>query len=65
MAGFLGLKLESTKEGQMVLSQTGLIDRILSVMYMTECNSKYTSVEKIPLGKDVDSDPCMEEWEYR
>ena len=49
----------------MLLSQTGLIERILSVMDMTECNRKYTPADKIPLGKDVDGDPYMEEWDYR
>ena len=65
MAGFLGLKIDRTKEGQVLLSQTGLIDGILIVMDMTDYNRKYTLADKIPLGKDVDGDMCMEEWEYR
>ena len=61
MAEFLGLKIYRTKEGQVVLSQTGLIYQTLSVMDTIECNHKYTPAENIPLGKDVDGDPCMEE----
>ena len=60
MAKCLGLKIDRTKEGQVVLSQTGLIERILSVMNMTECNHNYTPSDKITPGKDVDGDLCME-----
>ena len=64
MAGFLGLHMDKSKEGVVILSQTGLINRILSVMAMEECNPKYTPADKVPVGKDIDGDPCMEEWEY-
>ena len=61
MAGFLGLHMDKSKEGVVILSQTGLINRILSVMTMEECNPKYTPVDKVPVAKDIDGDPCMEE----
>ena len=64
MAGFLGLHMDKSKEGVVVLSQTGLINRILSVMAMEECNPKYTPADKIPIGKDEYGDLCMEEWAH-
>ena len=65
MSRFLGLKIDRSMEGKVVLSQTGLIQRILSVMNMTDCNLKYTPVNKVPVGKDLEGNPCLEDWEYR
>ena len=65
MAGFLGLQIDRTTPGTVVLTQTGLINRILVLMEMETCNPKYTPADKIPLGKDEDGDPCREDWEYR
>ena len=64
MAGFLGLHIDRSKEEDMALSQTGLINMIFPVMGMENCNHKFTPAVKIPVGMDVDGDPCMEEWEY-
>ena len=49
----------------MVLSQTWLIERILSVMNMTDYNLKYTPADKIPVGNELEGDPCLEDWKYR
>ena len=54
MAEFLSLKINRTIEGEVVLSQTDLIDRILSAMNMAEFNHKCTPIDTIPLGKGVD-----------
>ena len=54
MAGFLSLKINRTIEGEVVLSQTDLIDRILSAMNMAEFNHKFTPIDTIHLGKGVD-----------
>ena len=63
MDEFLGLN--STRDNETVtLSQTGLIDNILDATYMEDCNIKFTSVDKVPLTKDLDGNPCCEEWEY-
>ena len=58
MAGFLGINMDQGTQVKVIITQIGLIDRILSVTYMEDCNHKYTSIEKLPLGKD-------ENWEYR
>ena len=65
MAGFLGLQIDRTKPGTVVLTQTGLIERILVLMELETCNPKFTPADKIPLGKDEDGDPCRECWEHR
>ena len=66
MAGFLGLKItRDVNKGTVTLLQTGLIDKILVATQMEECNLKYTPADKIPLNKDLDGDPCCEEWYYR
>ena len=65
MAGFLGLQIDRTTKGTVVLTQTGLIDRILVLMELEDCNPKFTPADKLPLGKDLEGDPCRERWEYR
>ena len=65
MAGFLGLQIDRSKPGTVVLTQTGLIERILVLMDLETCNAKFIPVDKIPLGKDEDGDPSRECWEYR
>ena len=32
---------------------------------MEELNIKFIPADKVPLTKDLDGDPCCEEWEYR
>ena len=34
-------------------------------MDMDDYNLKYTTTEKDPLCKDLDGDPCCENWDYR
>ena len=65
MAGFLGISIDRGTAGKVTLTQTGLIDRILSVIDMDTCSHKYTPAEKLPLGKDETGDPCREDWKYR
>ena len=36
MAGFLGLQIDCSQEVKVILTQTGLIDRILQVMDMND-----------------------------
>ena len=64
MAGFLGLNI-ARDNGTVTLSQTGLIDKIMVATEMEDCNIKFTPADKVPLTKDLDGDPCCEEWEYR
>ena len=65
MAVFLGLQIDRTIPSTIVLIQTGIIERILVLMELETCNPKYTSADKMSLGKDEVGDPCREGWEYR
>ena len=61
MAIFLVINIDRGTEEKLTLSQTGLIDRMLSVTEMEECNQEYTPIEKIPLGEDENMNPCRED----
>ena len=66
MAGFLGINISrDEKNNSLTMTQTGLIERILAAMDMTDCNHKYTPADKDPLCKDVTGAPCCEDWDYR
>ena len=65
MAWFLGIQIDRTTKGTVVLTQTGLIDRILVLIELEDCNIKHPPADKLPLGKDLEGDPCREQWEYR
>ena len=66
-AGFLGVKLnKSSKTGQLVLTQEGLTDRIISALGLdTELSSpKITPCLRTPLTKDLDGDPATGNFSY-
>ena len=65
-AGFLGVKLTKTPEGSMMMTQEGLIGRIIEAMGLDVEHStpKSTPCLKAPLTKDVDGDPCSESFAY-
>ena len=65
MAGFLGLRIDRNTKGTAVLTQTGLIYRILVLMELDDYSPNFTPTDKLPLGKDEDGDPYRERWEYR
>ena len=55
MAGFLGINITRDEQNNsLTMTQTGLIEQILSAMDMEDCNHKYTPADKDPLCKDVD-----------
>jgi len=64
VAGFLGILLAKNSDGTIELKQTGLIDRILKVMGLTDSKPNATPAEKTPLGKDEHGDQCQETWSY-
>ena len=61
MAEFLGLQIDRSKSGTVTLTQTGLIEWILSVIDMEDCNKNFRLADKVPLIKDEDGDPCRED----
>ena len=58
-AGFIGVKLTKTSTGSMMMTQDGLISRIIEAMGLDLEHStpKLTPCNKTPLVKDVDGDP--------
>ena len=64
MTRFFGLNIADDKnKGTVTLLQAGLIDKILLVSQMEECNITFTTTDKIPLDIDLDGDQCCEEWD--
>ncbi len=66
-AGFLGIKSnKDRKTGQMIMTQEGLIDRIIEALGLDVDNSKprNTPCLKTPLTKDLKGDPPQEQFLY-
>ena len=67
-AGFLGVDvkvLEADENGRatkLELTQAGLIDRVIENLGLNSANGKYTPAKCEPLTKDVDGDPCQEDF---
>ena len=66
MAGFLGLDIRKLAGNRIQFTQTGLIDRLLALTGMSECNSKETPAASVPLSADKDGPPRKEadQWKY-
>ena len=58
VAGFLGVHLNHKDNGQVALTQTGLIDRVISALHLEDANPKYTPAIKEALGRDLKGFPC-------
>ena len=67
-AGFLGVDvkvLETDENGRatkLELTQAGLIDRVIENLGLNSANGKKTPAKCEPLTKDVDGDPCQEDF---
>ena len=66
VAGFLGLDIKKLDKGRLRFTQTGLINRVLALTGMTECNAKDTPAAQTALGADKDGAPRREghKWKY-
>ena len=66
MAGFLGLRIHRDKSNKTTkLTQESLIDHILHAMQLEDYNPNFTPADKIPLYKELNGEPCQEQWNYR
>jgi histone deacetylase 1/2 len=65
VSAFLGIQINSKNEGEIELTQTGLIKRILEATKMEDCNAIDTPATAQPLGTDADGKPFAESWDYR
>jgi histone deacetylase 1/2 len=61
---FLGIRIHKQENGKFDLSQTGLINKIISATGMEDCNPISTPTSKAALGSDRDGDPFNEKWKY-
>jgi hypothetical protein len=64
VAGFLGILMHKREDGSIELQQTGLIDRILKIMGLTDARERSTPADVKSLGKDENGEPCSEPWSY-
>jgi hypothetical protein len=65
ISSFLGIQIDRSEDGKtFTLLQTGLIDSILTVTGMTDCNPAWTPALTVALGSDVDGTPMSEDWDY-
>jgi hypothetical protein len=63
VAGFLGVKIEQT-ENSIVLTQVGLIERIIAAMGLESANPVKTPTTEQRLPKDENGEPCQETYKY-
>ena len=61
---FLGINFER-KNNQVIMTQTGLIDRIAEATGLQASNPNHTPTNQEALGKDVDGPPMSDKWSYR
>ena len=54
---FLGIQIDKQKDGSLLLTQKGLIKKILETAKMTDCITKDTPAEAAPLGACEDAEP--------
>lgn len=65
VAGFLGVLLTTREDGSIELTQTGLIDRIISAMGLDAANIVMTPAEYGGLPKDLQGAEAQATWNYR
>jgi hypothetical protein len=62
---FLGVSVDSNqKSGKVLLTQRGLIDKVLRTVGLDASSRKKTPASSTPLGTDADGDPFTESWQY-
>jgi len=64
MVGFLGFLINKTSDGKLEMLQTGLIDRIISVLGIDGGNEKETPAKQKPLVAEKEGEPFNETFSY-
>ena len=62
-AGFLGISIQRTDKG-VELTQSGLIDRVVTALGLDDANYKLSAAPKKPLGRDLAGSPFSEDFNY-
>jgi hypothetical protein len=65
-AGFLGVKMTKTEDGNIEMKQTGLIDRVVEALGLDSkmATPKWTPAEGTPLTRDEDGEPPQGSFSY-
>jgi hypothetical protein len=61
---FLGIRIEKGPNNSFILSQSGLISKVLKTVDMEECNSVATPASTTPLHSDKEGPDMNKSWEY-
>ena len=64
MNQFLGVEYSKSSEGDLELVQTELIKKVISYCGISDCNSKATPANQVPLGTCPDSPERADSWNY-
>ena len=64
MTSFLGIQINTLDDGSLQVVQSGLIDSVLALTGLSDCNSVSIPAETAPLADHVDSPPRLEDWNY-
>jgi hypothetical protein len=61
---FMGIRIAKQKDGTFLLTQTGLISKVIEAAGMNTCNKVSTPALPLPVGADLHGDSFVESWEY-
>ncbi len=61
---FLGVDVKPNGKGGYLMTQAGLIKKVLKTTKLEGCNRKATPANVAPLGTNEDGKPYQEEWNY-
>jgi hypothetical protein len=61
---FLGIDFEARPDGSILMTQTGLIDKVLAASGMEDCKPNLMPAPAQALGSDPDGPPMVETWKY-
>jgi Reverse transcriptase (RNA-dependent DNA polymerase). len=61
---FLGIRIQKKGKDSFVLTQTGLISKVLAATGMEDCKPVSTPTGKVALGSDLEGDVINEKWKY-
>lgn len=64
VSAFLGIQIKKTGPNEFLLTQTGLINKVLNATKMSRCNGCDTPATVDPLHADKDGAPFKEDWQY-
>ena len=62
---FLDIKFEKMPDGAINITQKGLIQKIIKIAGMSDCNPNWTPASTTPLGTDPKGEPMDKLWNYR